>query len=96
MPNHRTSPLFTEVERLVLDYAVAVTRTPVDVPDELFDALREHFDPAQLVELTHLIAMENMRGRFNLALGVGSAGFSERQACAVPEVAPPAAAGLTA
>ena len=37
---------------------------------------------------THLIALENMRGRFNLALGVGSAGFSEGMVCSIPEIAP--------
>ena len=42
---------------------------------------------AQLVELTHLIALENMRGRFNLALGVGAAGFSDGMLCAVPAIA---------
>jgi 4-carboxymuconolactone decarboxylase len=84
LPNYRTSPLFDEVDKLVLDYAVGMSRTPVDVPDELFARLREHFDDAQIVELTHAIAIENLRGRFNLALGVGAAGFSEGMVCAVP------------
>jgi hypothetical protein len=44
---------------------------------------------AQLVELTHLIALENVRGRFNLALGIGAAGFSEGMVCAVPASAGP-------
>src|SRR5689334_1350040 len=51
LPFYRDSPLFSELEKLVLDYAVGVTRTPVDVSDELFSRLRAHFDPAQLVEL---------------------------------------------
>ena len=38
-----------------------------------------------------MIALENMRGRFNLALGIGSAGFSEGMVCAVPERLPDAA-----
>jgi hypothetical protein len=38
--------------------------------------------------LTHHIALENMRGRFSLALGIGSAGFSIGMAYAVPEVHP--------
>ena len=61
-----------------------MSRTPVEVSDELFAELRKHFDDAQLVELTHVIALENMRGRFNLALGIGAAGFSEGMVCAVP------------
>jgi uncharacterized protein YndB with AHSA1/START domain len=47
--------------------------------------LRNHFDEAQLVELTHHIALENMRGRVNMAFGVGAAGFSEGMVCAVPD-----------
>ena len=88
LPSYRTSALFTNLEKLVLDYAVGMTRTPVEVPDALFAELREHFDEAQLVELTHLIALENLRGRFNLALGVGAAGFSEGMVCAVPATIP--------
>jgi hypothetical protein len=45
-----------------------------------------HFDDGQIVELTHHAALENMRGRFNLALGIGSAGFSSGMVCAVPAV----------
>ena len=58
-------------------YAAAMTRTPVEVPDELFAQLREHFDDAQLVELTAVIATENFRGRFNWAFGLGSEGFAK-------------------
>jgi len=88
LPHYRDSELFSEQEKLVLDYAVAISATPVDVADELFSALREHFDDAQLVELTSVIALENFRGRFNLALGIGAAGFSEGMVCAVPETRP--------
>lgn len=84
LPHYRESGLFDDVEKLVLDYAVGMSRTPVEVSDELFARLRRHFDEAQIVELTHLIALENLRGRFNLALGVGAAGFSEGMVCAVP------------
>lgn len=89
LPAYRTSPLFTDLEKRVLDYAVGMSRTPVEVSDALFAELRAHFDEAQLVELTHVIALENLYGRFNLALGVGAAGFSEGMVCAVPaSVAP--------
>jgi len=85
LPSYRDSKLFSALEKLVLDYASGISATPVDVSDELFAALREHFDEAQLVELTSVIALENFRGRFNLALGIGAAGFSEGMVCAVPE-----------
>jgi 4-carboxymuconolactone decarboxylase len=88
LPGYRTSPLFTDLEKLVLDYAVAMSSTPVDVSDALFAALRQHLDDAQIVELTHVIALENMRGRFNLALGIRAAGFSEGMVCAVPATPP--------
>jgi AhpD family alkylhydroperoxidase len=84
LPRYGESELFTHLEKLVLDYAVGMSRTPVDVPDALFAELQEHLDEAQLVELTSVIALENMRGRFNLALGVGAAGYSEGMVCAVP------------
>jgi AhpD family alkylhydroperoxidase len=97
LPRYRDSNLFDEREKLVLDYALGMSRTPVSVSDAQFAALREHFDDAQLVELTNIIALENMRGRFNLALGLGSAGFSEGMVCAVPETVPDArAAGAPA
>ena len=89
LPRYRDSQLFSDIDKLVLDYAVGMSRTPVEVSDELFSALREHFDHAQLVELTSVIALENLRGRFNLALGIGAAGFSEGMVCAIPD--PPAA-----
>jgi 4-carboxymuconolactone decarboxylase len=84
LPSYRTSELFSELDKLVLDYATGMSRTPVEVTDELFASLRRHFDEAQLIELTHIVALENLRGRFNLGLGIGASGFSEGKVCAVP------------
>jgi 4-carboxymuconolactone decarboxylase len=72
-----TSAAFSELEKLVLRYTEGMTRTPVEVPDDLFDRLREHFDPKQMVELTSIIAWENYRARFDHAFGIEAAGFSE-------------------
>lgn len=85
LPNFERSEAFSFLEKLVLRYAVAMTKTPTEVTDELFDALREHFSEAQLVELTAAIALENYRARFNHAFGMGSQGFSEGSYCALPE-----------
>jgi AhpD family alkylhydroperoxidase len=87
LPLYAESARFTEVEKLVLDYATGMSRTPVDVSDELFARLREHFDEAQLVELTDIIALENYRARFNWAFGIESQGFSEGAYCVRPEAA---------
>jgi AhpD family alkylhydroperoxidase len=87
LPHYRDSDLFTELEKLVMDYAVGMTRTPAQVPDTLFAQLREHLDEGQLVELTHHIALENMRGRFNVAFGVSAADFSQGVVCALPDIA---------
>ena len=84
LADFETSPLFDEREKTVLRYALAMTETPVEVPDELFAALREHFDERQLVELTSSIAWENYRARFDHAFGIEAAGFSEGAACPLP------------
>jgi alkylhydroperoxidase family enzyme len=86
LSNHRESPAFDELERLVLDYAEGMSATPVAVSDDVVEELRRHFDDAQMVELTSVIAMENYRARFNWALGIGSQGFAEGGACAIPEL----------
>ena len=85
LPVYRTSAAFSPLEKLVLDYAVEMTKTPVEVPDALFDALRGKFDEAQLVELTAAIAWENYRARFDHALAIGAQGFSEGAWCPLPE-----------
>ena len=87
LPGYRESDEFTALEKLVLDYAAAMSSTPTTVGDELFAALREHFDERQMVELTNVIALENLRARFNSAFDMTPAGFSDGMVCAVPEAA---------
>jgi 4-carboxymuconolactone decarboxylase len=72
------------LEKLALRYAEAVTRTPVEVSDELFESLQKQMTPAQLVELTSAIAWENYRARFNHAFGVESEAYSDGSACVLP------------
>jgi AhpD family alkylhydroperoxidase len=81
----RESERFDSLDRLVLEYTEAMTRTPVEVPDELFARLRERFDERQLVELTTAIALENQYSRFNWALGIEGQGFSDGMYCVRPE-----------
>ena len=69
----------------MIDLAVEMARTPVEIPEPLMAALRREFDEAQLVELTAAIAWENWRARFNHALDVASGGFSPGAFCPLPE-----------
>jgi alkylhydroperoxidase family enzyme len=84
LPNYRYDFNFSEVERLVLEYADAMTRTPVEVPNALFSRLWERFSEAGLVELTSAIAWENYRARFDHAFGIEAESFSEGAVCALP------------
>jgi AhpD family alkylhydroperoxidase len=80
----RSSPRFDELDRLVLEYTEQMTRTPVEVSDELFGQLAEHFDERAIVELTMTIALENLYSRSNWALGIDGQGFSEGTYCVRP------------
>lgn len=84
LSNYRTDVSFSALERLVLEYADAITDTPVEVPEALFARLREKFNEAQLVELTSAIAWENYRARFAHAFGIEGENFSEGTVCALP------------
>jgi alkylhydroperoxidase family enzyme len=84
LPEYKTSPLFTEKEKLVLEYADAMTQTPVEMPDALFAQLQESFTNAQLVELTATLAWENYRARFDHAFGIEAEGFTQGSYCAMP------------
>ncbi len=84
LARYRQSDLFTERDKLALDYAVAVMRTPVEVTDELFARMKDHFDEKQLVEITALLTVVNI-DRFNAAFGIGAAGFSEGMVCVPPD-----------
>ena len=84
LPRYESSALFSETEKLALEYADAMTQTPVEVPDALFAKLREKFTDAQLVELTATLAWENYRARFDHAFGVEAEGFTQGSYCAMP------------
>ena len=86
LPTYRNNSLFSETEKLVLEYADGLTQTPVEVSDALFTKLRQKFTPPQLVELTTTLAWENYRARFDHAFGVEAEGFTEGGYCALPAV----------
>jgi 4-carboxymuconolactone decarboxylase len=87
LAHYPESEAFSALDKLVLDYATAMTRTPAAVGDDLFARLRAELDDAQIVELTSAIAAENFRARFNHGVGIEPQGFSEGAACVVPALA---------
>jgi len=66
----QTPPGLDAVDLLVRDYALAVSQDATRIRDRVFDALREHFDEAQIVELTWRIALGGAFNRFNNAMQV--------------------------
>ena len=75
LDNWRDSDLYSEQERVAIEYGERMTLTESEVDDTFFARLREHFDDAQIVELTAGIAMENFRSKLNVALKVAAQGF---------------------
>lgn len=71
----RDSRVFSEPERLALEYAERMTITGELVDDAFFARLSEHYSAAQIVELTAAIAFENFRSKFNPPLGIEAQGF---------------------
>jgi len=72
LADYANSDLFTQAERVALEFADAMTITGRDVSDELFERLRRLFAEDALVELTATIAWENASSKFNRALRVPS------------------------
>jgi AhpD family alkylhydroperoxidase len=81
LENWRESALFIEHERAALEYAEAMTRSDVRVGADLIQKLQTHFQDDTIIELTGLIAFQNMSSKFNAALDVPPRGF-----CQVPEI----------
>ncbi|HUE60637.1 MAG TPA: carboxymuconolactone decarboxylase family protein [Acidimicrobiales bacterium] len=84
VPVWRQSAVYSEKERVVLEYAEAASSTPVVISDELVERLHRHFNDDEIVELAAWVALENYRSRFNAGLGLHSQGFSD--SCRVPEM----------
>ena len=78
------SPLFDERQKAALAYAEAMTRSDLRVDDALMERLKARFDDDSIIELTALIAFQNMSSKFNAALDVAPQGF-----CKSPANSPP-------
>jgi uncharacterized peroxidase-related enzyme len=65
----RTSPLFSEAERVALDFTIAAASVPNGVTDEMFTAMRRYFSETQIVEIVAVIATFGFLNRWNDTLG---------------------------
>ena len=86
VPRWRESDVFTPLERDVLAYAEAMSVTPPTVTDEMTAHLVDQLGAPAVVELTQMVALENMRSRFNSAAGLQSQGYSD--VCDLPLAVP--------
>ncbi|MDX8412313.1 MAG: carboxymuconolactone decarboxylase family protein [Mariprofundaceae bacterium] len=77
LSDYRGSALFDDREKAALDYAEAVTYSDRQANEDHFAALRRHFDDDAMIELTALIAFQNMSSKFNAALDVAPQGFCQ-------------------
>jgi alkylhydroperoxidase family enzyme len=76
--DYAKSPLYTEAEKVALEYADAITATHRAVDDELFARVQRHYDDDTIAEMTMIIAWENASSRFNRAFRIPSQGFWKR------------------
>jgi AhpD family alkylhydroperoxidase len=75
----RESDLFDRKEKIALEYAEAITYSDRQVNDELFARVKAAFDEDAIIELTALIAFQNLSSKFNSALDIPAQGF-----CRIP------------
>lgn len=87
VPRWRESTVFSPVERPAMEYAEAMSMTPVAVTDELSAALLRDLGPAGLVELTARIGFMNATSRGNVAMGIHSEEFAD--ACGLAPLSAP-------
>jgi AhpD family alkylhydroperoxidase len=78
LDDYAKSPLFSDAERVAIEYADAITDTHRDVDDELFARLQRHYDDDTIAELTMIIAWQNASSRFNHAFRIPSQEFWKR------------------
>lgn len=85
VPRWRESTVFSPLERSVMEYAEAMSKTPPAVTDELSATLLEQLGAPALVELTAKVGLLNATARMNRALGIRSQEFAA--ACGLPPLA---------
>jgi len=78
IPQWKTSDLFDEREKLVLEYTEAVTMSTTKISEEMKAKMKAQFSEEEIVELTAIIAFQTMSTKFNNAFGIEAQGFCLR------------------
>jgi AhpD family alkylhydroperoxidase len=66
----REAPFYTDKERAAFAFAEALTKINSSlVPDEIYNAAKEQFSEAELIDLTLGVIAINSYNRFNIAFG---------------------------
>ncbi len=77
LPTYQESPHFTERERAALEFSERITRDDLEVSDECFSRLREHFSEQEIVELTFIVGYQTFASKFAKAFQIVPQGFSQ-------------------
>lgn len=80
LENFQSSELYSEREKTALTYAETMTYTDRHTTPDQFLELKKFFKDDEIIELTALIAFQNLSSKFNAALGVEPQGF-----CSLPD-----------
>lgn len=62
---YRTSPLYSEAERVALDFAIGAASQPNAVDDALFEKMKRHWTEGQIVEIAATVALFGFLNRWN-------------------------------
>jgi uncharacterized peroxidase-related enzyme len=65
----RASPLYSEGEKVALDFAIAAASQPNGVTDEMFAQMRKHWSETQIVEIAAVVAVFGFLNRWNDTMG---------------------------
>jgi len=69
---------FSEREKLAIEYAKCISKTPISFPPTLIRELTKHFSEREVVILATTSAQVNYWARLIQALGIPPAGFSDQ------------------
>ena len=65
----RASPLYSEAEKVALDFAIAAAGQPNGVTEAMFAAMRKHWNENQIVEIAAVVAVFGFLNRWNDTMG---------------------------